>query len=41
MLSTGKEIISQMHGRVDAFIAGVGTGGTLMGVARALRRKGI
>jgi len=41
MLSTGKEIISQMNGKVDAFVAGVGTGGTLMGVAMALRKKGI
>jgi len=41
MLTTGKEIISQMHGRIDAFVAGVGTGGTLMGVANALKKKGI
>jgi cysteine synthase A len=40
-LTTGREIISQMHGRVDAFVAGVGTGGTLMGVAEAFRGKGI
>jgi cysteine synthase A len=41
MLTTGKELISQMHGRIDAFVAGVGTGGTLMGVAEALKAKGI
>jgi len=36
--TTGKEIISQVPGgKVDAFIASVGTGGTLMGVAQALR----
>jgi len=34
----GKEIINQVPGRVvDAFVAGVGTGGTLMGVAKALK----
>jgi len=34
----GKEIINQVpNGWVDAFIAGVGTGGTLMGVAKALK----
>jgi cysteine synthase A len=35
--TTGPEIIRQMHGRIDAFIAGVGTGGTLLGVAQAFR----
>jgi len=34
----GKEIVAQTNGFVDAFFAGVGTGGTLLGVARALRR---
>ena len=34
----GKEIIEQVPGGwVDAFVAGVGTGGTLMGVAKALK----
>lgn len=34
----GKEIIDQVPGGiVDAFVAGVGTGGTLMGVAQALK----
>ncbi len=36
-LHTGPEILAQMGGRVDAFVAGYGTGGTLVGVARALR----
>ena len=36
--TTGPEIIAQA-GKVDSFVAGVGTGGTLMGVARALRKK--
>lgn len=38
--TTGQEILEQVAGkgrRVDAFVAGVGTGGTLIGVARALR----
>ncbi len=34
---TGVEIIRQMDGRVDAFVAGYGTGGTLRGCGRALR----
>jgi cysteine synthase B len=33
---TGPEILAEL-GRVDAFVAGLGTGGTLMGVGRALR----
>jgi cysteine synthase A len=37
--TTGQEIIDQMGGQVDSFVAGVGTGGTLMGVAKALREK--
>ncbi len=35
--STGPEILDQTDGRIDVFVAGLGTGGTLMGVARALR----
>jgi cysteine synthase A len=34
---TGKMILEEMNGKIDAFIAGVGTGGTIMGVAEALR----
>jgi cysteine synthase A len=37
-LTTGRELIEQIGGaRLDWFVAGVGTGGTLMGVAQALR----
>ncbi len=42
-LTTGREIESQlarMGRQADAFVAGVGTGGTVMGVGRALRGKG-
>ena len=34
---TGKRILEEVDGKIDAFVAGVGTGGTLMGVAEALR----
>jgi cysteine synthase A len=37
--TTGQEIISQFGGTIDAFVAGFGTGGTLSGVSRALRKK--
>ncbi|MFP4633380.1 MAG: PLP-dependent cysteine synthase family protein [Candidatus Aenigmatarchaeota archaeon] len=39
--TTGREIIEQTEGEVDAFVAGVGTGGTLIGVAKALKDEGI
>ncbi|SMR54863.1 unnamed protein product [Zymoseptoria tritici ST99CH_3D1] len=35
--STGPEIYTQTGGRLDAFIAGAGTGGTISGVALALK----
>lgn len=35
--STGPEIYRQCGGRLDAFVAGAGTGGTISGVARYLR----
>ena len=38
--STGPELIEQVGVRLDGFVAGVGTGGTLMGVAHALRDRG-
>jgi cystathionine beta-synthase (O-acetyl-L-serine) len=37
--TTGAEIWEQMDGRVDAWIAGAGTGGTFTGVAQYLREK--
>ena len=37
----GMEIIQQMDGKVDAFVAGIGTGGTLLGVAKAFIDAGI
>lgn len=36
---TGPEIYEQAHERVDAFVAGAGTGGTLSGVSMYLRQK--
>ena len=38
-LGTGPEIWHQSGGRVDAFVAIVGTGGTFVGVARALKAR--
>lgn len=35
--TTGPEIIEQTEGRVTHFLAGVGTGGTIMGVSRRLK----
>jgi len=37
--TTGKEILSQIKGKIDYFIAGLGTGGTLTGIGRRLREK--
>jgi cysteine synthase len=34
---TGAEVVAQTAGHLDAFVAGAGTGGTLVGVARYLR----
>lgn len=39
--TTGPEILKQTNGHLDAFVMGVGTGGTLMGVGRAIRKAGV
>jgi cysteine synthase len=36
--STGREIIQQMNGRIDAVVIGAGTSGTFVGVSRAVRK---
>ena len=37
--TTAAEIWEQMEGRVDGFVAGVGTGGTFSGIARFLKER--
>ena len=36
---TAREILLELEGRVDAFVAGLGTGGTLMGHARRFKEE--
>ncbi len=36
--STGREIIQQMNGQIDAVVIGAGTSGTFVGVSRAVRK---
>ena len=38
---TGPEIAEALDGKIDAFVAGYGTGGMLMGIGRCFRERGI
>ncbi len=39
--TTGPELLADVDGELHGFVAGVGTAGTLMGVARAIRAAGL
>ena len=38
-LTTGREIIEQMNGQIDAVVIGAGTSGTFCGVSRAVKKQ--
>lgn len=38
-IATGKEILEQVDGPIDAFISGIGTGGTITGVGQAIKAR--
>jgi cysteine synthase A len=37
--TTAVELVEQVNGQIDAFVAGVGTGGTITGVGKVLKQK--
>ncbi|MBA1336569.1 MAG: Cysteine synthase [Firmicutes bacterium] len=37
--TTAREILAQVDGKLDAFVAGVGTGGTITGVGKVLKQE--
>ena len=37
--TTAQEILAQCKGKIDAFVCGVGTGGTITGVGEVLKTK--
>jgi cysteine synthase A len=38
-LTTGQEILAQVGGKIDGFVAGFGTGGTLAGCGKAIKKR--